>query len=298
MPATTTSNQTSTDGVLHLVGLGLGDEKDITIRGLEVVRGSSRVYLEAYTSILGVNREKLEALYECQVIVADREFVEERAEQMLDESVLPGGVAMLVVGDPFGATTHTDLWLRARERGIRVEVVHNASIMNAVGACGLQLYRFGQAISLCFWTGTDRPKSYYEKLQANRKEGLHTLCLLDIKVKEPSLESLARGKKIYEPPRYMTVANAVEQLLTIASEEEDSDIGPDTIAVGVARIGQKDQVIACGPMRLLKDHYFGEPLHSLVVPAADLHFHEREVLQTFAVEGALTSLEERTEDVA
>ena len=43
------------------------------------------------------------------------------------------------------ATTHTDLELRAREQGIPVQVVHNASIMNAVGACGLQLYRFGEA---------------------------------------------------------------------------------------------------------------------------------------------------------
>jgi len=42
------------------------------------------------------------------------------------------------------ATTHTDLELRARQAGIPVRVVHNASIMNAVGVCGLQLYRFGE----------------------------------------------------------------------------------------------------------------------------------------------------------
>jgi len=42
------------------------------------------------------------------------------------------------------ATTHTDLQLRARQLGIPVRVVHNASVMNAVGTCGLQLYRFGE----------------------------------------------------------------------------------------------------------------------------------------------------------
>ncbi len=42
------------------------------------------------------------------------------------------------------ATTHTDLELRARALGIPVKVIHNASIMNAVGVCGLQLYRFGE----------------------------------------------------------------------------------------------------------------------------------------------------------
>lgn len=45
--------------MLHLVGLGLADEKDITVRGLEVVKTADRVYLEAYTSILLVDKTKL-----------------------------------------------------------------------------------------------------------------------------------------------------------------------------------------------------------------------------------------------
>lgn len=45
--------------MLYLVGLGLGDAKDITVKGLEVVRRCSRVYLEAYTSVLGVGKEAL-----------------------------------------------------------------------------------------------------------------------------------------------------------------------------------------------------------------------------------------------
>ena len=45
--------------MLYLVGLGLADEKDITVRGLEVVKSASRVYLEAYTSILLVEKAKL-----------------------------------------------------------------------------------------------------------------------------------------------------------------------------------------------------------------------------------------------
>jgi diphthine methyl ester synthase len=45
--------------MLYLVGLGLADETDITVKGLEVVKRSERVYLEAYTSILHVGKEKL-----------------------------------------------------------------------------------------------------------------------------------------------------------------------------------------------------------------------------------------------
>jgi diphthamide biosynthesis methyltransferase len=45
--------------MLHLVGLGLADETDITVRGLEIVKRAERVYLEAYTSILLVDKSKL-----------------------------------------------------------------------------------------------------------------------------------------------------------------------------------------------------------------------------------------------
>lgn len=87
-------------------------------------------------------------------------------------------VALLVVGDPFGATTHTDLVLRAKEKGIKVQVVHNASILNAVGCCGLQLYSFGETVSIPYWTETWQPDSFFQKICNNYKEKLHTLCLL------------------------------------------------------------------------------------------------------------------------
>lgn len=45
--------------MLYLVGLGLADETDITVKGLEIVKRAERVYLEAYTSILLVDKERL-----------------------------------------------------------------------------------------------------------------------------------------------------------------------------------------------------------------------------------------------
>lgn len=45
--------------MLYLVGLGLSDETDITVKGLEIVKKASRVYLEAYTSILLVDQSVL-----------------------------------------------------------------------------------------------------------------------------------------------------------------------------------------------------------------------------------------------
>lgn len=45
--------------MLYLVGLGLADERDITVKGLEVVKRAERVYLEAYTAILLVDVQQL-----------------------------------------------------------------------------------------------------------------------------------------------------------------------------------------------------------------------------------------------
>jgi diphthine methyl ester synthase len=40
--------------MLYIVGLGLGDERDITVRGLDAVRSCAKVYMEAYTSLLSL----------------------------------------------------------------------------------------------------------------------------------------------------------------------------------------------------------------------------------------------------
>lgn len=45
--------------MLYMIGLGLADETDITVKGLNIVKAAERVYLEAYTSILLVDKEKL-----------------------------------------------------------------------------------------------------------------------------------------------------------------------------------------------------------------------------------------------
>lgn len=93
---------------------------------------------------------------------------------------------------PYSATTHADILLRAQAQNIPTQIIHNASIMNAVGACGLQLYNFGQAVSLVFFTETWKPDSFYDRLAENVKLGMHTLLLLDIKVKEQNEDNLSR----------------------------------------------------------------------------------------------------------
>jgi diphthine methyl ester synthase len=45
--------------MLYIIGLGLADEKDVSVKGLEIVRKAERVYLEAYTAILLVDKDQL-----------------------------------------------------------------------------------------------------------------------------------------------------------------------------------------------------------------------------------------------
>ncbi|CAD7976988.1 unnamed protein product [Amoebophrya sp. A25] len=161
--------------------------------------------------------------------LADRSLVESAAEMLRCVEKDGQRVAFLVVGDPLCATTHTDLILRCREKKIPTEVVHNASIMNAVSSCGLQLYRFGevctslqQQVSLPFWTARWKPESFFDKIEDNRKRGCHTLCLLDIQVKERSEENMVKGRMdIFEPPRYMSIPQALSQLSQIVDRRQE-----------------------------------------------------------------------------
>ncbi|RXG42632.1 hypothetical protein VDGE_00707 [Verticillium dahliae] len=271
--------------MLYLVGLGLSDETDITVKGLEVVKKASRVYLEAYTSILLVDQTILEAYYGRSIVVADRDMVESNSDEILRDAQTED-VAFLVVGDPFGATTHTDIVLRARELEIPVATVPNASIMSGIGAAGLQLYNFGQTVSMVFFTDSWRPASFYDRVKENRQIGLHTLVLLDIKVKEQSVENMIRGRLVYEPPRYMTVGQCARQMLEIEEEKAEGAYGPDSLAIGAARVGGRTEKFVAGTLRELcdTDELLGAPLHSMVLLGRRTHELEHDYVKAFAVD--------------
>ncbi|CAL1711745.1 unnamed protein product [Somion occarium] len=233
--------------MFYIIGLGLCDEKDITVRGLE--------------------KERLEAFYGKDLILADRDMVETESDEILRDADKKD-VALLV---------------------IPVRVVHNASIMNAIGACGLQLYNFGQTVSLVFFSETWKPDSFYDRIKENADLGMHTLVLLDIKVKEQSEENLARGRKIYEPPRYMSITQAVSQLIEIEELREGGILTPDkTLAIAMSRVGGsegQERIVSGTLSELLSQppEVFGEPLHSLVIVGRRLHHLEVEYAETFAV---------------
>jgi diphthine synthase len=236
-----------------MIGIGLNDEKDITLKGLEAVKKCGSVYLEGYTSRLQCRVEDLEKLYGKKIIVAGRDMVEKKAEETILKDARENDAAFLVIGDAFGATTHTDLRMRALDAGIRVHIINNASILNAVGVTGLELYKFGKTTSIPFDNGN--VKTPFEVLKENQKMGLHTLFLLDLNPKEN---------------RYMTANNAIEYLLKQGLPDE-------SICIGCARIGSDSPMIKSGKAKDLLDSDFGDAPHCLIVPGK-LHFMEEEAL--------------------
>jgi diphthine synthase len=255
--------------MLTLIGLGLNDEKDLTLRGLEAIKAADRVYLEGYTSYLNTPLKRLEDLVEKKINVLDRKEIEETPDETL---LAEGEVSLIVLGDPLVATTHSDLMLRARAAGIKTRVIHNASIYSAVAETGLQIYKFGRTTTIAYPEGDYFPKSPYDVLKENKMRGLHTLCLLDVKS---------------DVGRYMTVNEGISLLLRMESERIQSQYRESTPTVGIARLGADDAVIRYGTAGQLINEKFDGPPHTLIVPGK-LHPMEEEMLEAYKAEDLIT----------
>lgn len=258
----------------YMIGIGLRDESDISIKGLEAVKKCDKVYLENYTSVLNAGVEKLEKLYSKKIILADRNMVESKSDDILEDNT-----AFLVIGDVFGATTHTDLMLRAKKKGLDVRVINNASVLTAVGITGLELYKFGRTTSIVFPHENYMPQSPYDVIKENRELGLHTLCLLDIKTAEPSPEDIRKGVDNVQEPRFMKVNEAIGYLFDIEQMRDEKVFAENTLCVGCARLGSDNLVIA-GKAKDLMSRDFGKAPHCLIIPGR-LHHIEEEALSFY-----------------
>jgi diphthine synthase len=248
--------------MLYLIGLGLHDEQDLTLRGLEAIRKSDEIYLEGYTSKYNGSLQELERLAGKKITTLTRKELEETpGENILKKDKTN---ALLILGDPLVATTHTEIILSAHAKNIPVKTIHNASIYSAIGETGLQPYKFGKTITIPYPEGDYFPLSPYDGILENNKAGLHTLCLLDVKA---------------DRNRYMSVNEACELLLRMEEEKKDVIISNKTKCVGAARIGG-DTIIRYATVEQLKRTQFGGPPHTLIIPGK-LHYMEEEMLESF-----------------
>jgi len=248
--------------MLFFIGLGLHDEKDITLKGLEIAKKSDLIFAEFYTSRLaGTELKKIEGLIGKKIRIISREELEE-GEIVLGEAEKKE-VAVLVCGDPMVSTTHTALRIEAEKRGIKSRVVHNASIYSsAPSISGLFNYKFGKSATVPFFTKNFRPKSFYYVIKENLSMNLHTLLFLDIKEK------------------MMTANEAMKILLEVENEEKQGIFTEEKFCVVLSQVGSSEPVIKAGKVRELIKLNFKEPPHTIIVPA-ELHFIEEEYLKIF-----------------
>ncbi len=247
--------------MLTFVGLGLYDEKDISLKGLEAIRDADVVYAEFYTSPLGDKTvEKMEEVYGKRISVLERGDVEENAEEGILKLAKSKKVVLLSGGDAMIATTHVDLRLRAIDMEIETRIIHAPSISSAVaGLCGLQSYKFGKSATVAPPYKGVISEMPYDTIIANKERGLHTLLYLDISM------------RINEALRLLEAVDEKKK------EKGEVFMFKKSIGVGIARAGSDKPVVKADYLDVLKNYEFGELPHVLVVPG-DLHFMEKEAL--------------------
>ena len=251
---------------LTFIGLGLYDEKDISLKGLEKIKNCDKVYAEFYTAKLtGTDIKKIEKTIGKPVEILSR--VETEKGDIILNSAKDKNVVFLTAGDPMTATTHVDLRLRAIKNGIKTKVIHGSSIVTAVsGLLGLQNYKFGRTTTLAYPEKDYFPTSPYDVIKENKKMGLHTLVLLDIQA---------------DNDRYMTANEGMELLLKMEEKHKENIFNKESVICVVARAGSAEPITVAGAVKNLINRDFGPPLHTMVIPGK-LHFMEIEALKTLA----------------
>jgi diphthine synthase len=251
---------------LVFVGLGLNDDKGITVKGLEETRSADAVFMETYTSRMpDFNMERFEAEIGKKVHIIERRDLEEDNGKLLLQAAKTGKAVFLVPGDPFIATTHVTLRIDAEKQGIKTRVIHGISIMSAiVSLSGLHNYKFGKTVTVPF--ADNFSETPYNVIAQNKKLGLHTLCLLDLRAAEN---------------RYLTINEGIKLLLEVEAKKKLDVITLGTVALGIARAGSDNPTLKADFIKEFVNFEFGEPPFSLIIPG-DLHFMEIDALIAFA----------------
>ncbi len=226
--------------MLYLIGLGL-NVKGISQQGLEAVNKCEKVYLESYTIDFPYSKEELEKILGKEVVLADREFVENL--EVINEAK-EIDVALLVYGSPLTATTHITLIQEAKKQHIKVKIIYNASILDAVAETGLQIYKFGKTTSIPDFEA----ESFIEIIKENQSIGAHSLILIDIGMK---------------------FENALERLSVIDANK----------FVVCSSLGTHENKIYYGTLKELETKKVKKPF-CFIVPGK-LHFIEEEVLKKY-----------------
>jgi diphthine synthase len=238
--------------MLYLIGLGLNDEEDLTLKAIETAKKCD-CYCELYTSVWQGSLENLKNLIGKEIKILKRKDLEEGQELFL-EKAKQNDIALFVPGDPLVATTHIDLAYEAKRKKILVKIIHNASIFSAIGETGLQIYKFGKTATIPLNGKLENVKS---TVKNNKRLGLHTLLLLDID---------------NETNIFMTVPDALKMLLKVNIINDYDEI------VVFSKAGGESEVFYNIAKEFLNKKI---DLPAVLIIPSKLHFREKDFLELF-----------------
>lgn len=250
--------------MLWFIGLGINGPDSLSVRAQNVVADSDIVYLEQFTSPMSEQDVgKIKELVKGQFRPGPRWLVEDGREIL--EAAKKSNVVLLSYGDPYIATTHIELRVRAVQEKITTKTIHSSSaIPSLIGECGLHYYKVGRTVTIM--SGIPATTAYYAIFE-NLKLGSHTVVLLE-----------------YNQDRgfFLEPVAAFESLLAAEKDQVRNVISENTYAVVASRVGFDDQLITAGKIKNLLGCGFGQPPHTIIIPGA-LHFTESDALGAFAV---------------
>ena len=137
-------------------------------------------------------------------------------------------------------------------------IIHNASILTAIGETGLVLYKFGKTTSIPF--DNENVKAPIDVINQNLKNSLHTLVLLD-------LDSSNN--------RYMNAKDALSYLIK-------NGISENKKVLVCSELGGNSDIVYGNINKLAKLKFDKFP-QSLIVPSEKLHFIEEEALELWKI---------------
>jgi len=241
--------------MIYLIGIGLWNEEDISLKGIKMMKKADEIFIELYTGNWNGDLKKLEEIAGKPIITLQREQVE---SDFLINKAKDSDIALLVPGDPLAATTHIELIAEAKKHNIPVKIVHSSSIYTAIAESGLQLYKFGRTTTLPNPEKGFEPKSPYSIVISNLERGLHTLALLDVG---------------------MDLSKALRLLKEMDTERKIKNV------IVCSRLGSDNQYIKYGSIEEMLEldriysAIYGRSTPAVILIPGELNFKEEEFLQ-------------------
>lgn len=250
---------------LYFVGLGVANIKDISIRGLELIKESDLIFLENYTNLFESSKEEIEKIINKKIKILSRKELEEEYEKIL-ELAKNKKVCILVFGEPFFATTHVFLRNEALKRKIEVKIAHSSCSLCSIFSFGISCYKIGKIVTIPLKSKiSDYPKSIYEFIKQNKNKKLHTILLLDIDVE----------KKEFLKPK-----DALNFLIEMEREFKENVINENDLVAIISKIGYNEEKLFFGKIKDLIEREIEIP--AIIVLLAELSKIEKESLEVLS----------------